>query len=171
MLNLEAVMLSLGAGDTVPSTSNLISYILLFVIIGAFFAVFRVIVAPRKGSKALEAPPLSPQISAAPAPAALIGTELIAAAVAAAHSYLKIKRIVAAAAAAHSYLKIKRALIGTELIAAAVAAAHSYLKMKETAYSSQPQAPKLLQSAWVLSERMNPSFGEDPYFREKKALR
>jgi len=149
MLNLEAVMLSLAAADTVPSTSNLISYILLFLIIGAFFAVFRVIVAPRKGSKALEAPaPPSPQISAAPAPATLISTELIAAAVAAAHSYLKIKRI-----------------------AAAAAAAHSYLKTKETIYSSQPQAPKLLQSAWVLSERMNPSFGEDPYFREKKALR
>jgi len=149
MLNLEAVMLSLAAADAVPSTSNLISYILLFLIIGAFFAVFRVIVAPRKGQKALEAPaPSPPQISAAPAPAALISTELIAAAVAAAHSYLKIKKI-----------------------AAAAAAAHSYLKMKGTAYPSQPQAPKLLQSAWVLSERMNPSFGEDPYFREKKALR
>jgi len=149
MLNLEAVMLSLVAADTLPSTSNLISYILLFLIIGAFFAVFRVIVAPRKGQKALEAPASpSPQISAAPAPAALISTELIAAAVAAAHSYLKTKKI-----------------------AAAAAATHSYLKMKGTAYPSQPQAPKLLQSAWVLSERMNPSFGEDPYFREKKALR
>jgi len=149
MLNLEAVMLSLAAADTVPSTSNLISYILLFLIIGAFFAVFRVIAAPRKGQKGLEAPaPPSPQISAAPVPATLISSELIAAAVAAAHSYLKIKKI-----------------------AAATAAAHSYLKMKGTAYSSQPQAPKLFQSAWVLSERMNPSFGEDPYFREKKVLR
>jgi hypothetical protein len=59
--------------------------------------------------------------------------------------------------------------ITTETLAAAVAAVHMHLKSKK---STPPTLQARVESyhnvnAWLISERMNPYFREDPHFREK----
>ncbi|MEM3380441.1 MAG: hypothetical protein QW397_06690 [Fervidicoccaceae archaeon] len=94
MLGLYPFMLSLADPGSGPSTSNLISYIIVFIIIGALFAVIRLACPPCREAQRAEAPPAQPpQVPIAPAapaePKALISPELLAAAVVAVHSYLE----------------------------------------------------------------------------------
>ncbi|MEM0197369.1 MAG: hypothetical protein QXK13_00345 [Fervidicoccaceae archaeon] len=139
MLGLYPFMLSLADPGSGPSTSNLISYIIVFIIIGALFAVIRLACPPCREAQRAEAPPAQPpQVPIAPAapaePKALISPELLAAAVVAVHSYLKKKEKTEAPS------QFMKNMISKTSVAV---------------------------SGWVMSERMNPHFREDPHFREK----
>ncbi|HEU98188.1 MAG TPA: hypothetical protein ENO36_04990 [Fervidicoccus fontis] len=139
MLNFYPTVLSLSAVDTVPSTSNLISYIIIFLIIGLLFVVVRIACPPCRKTEVQTVPqtqaPQPPAVQAVAVPEQQISP------------------------------------ISPQVIAVAVAAVHSFLKGK------RPASPQIVrtesaqtiskQNAWILSERMNPYFREDPYFREK----
>lgn len=135
MQNFFPFILNFAITGPEPSVSNLVSYILIFLVIAAIFLVVRIAIRPPKETGAVAT---QPQL---PAPPALPATP-----------------------------PQPSVSIPAELIAAAVAAAHAYLRRRPT--SSQPSRSSSIQagsvqSAWVLSERMNPYFREDPYFREK----
>jgi hypothetical protein len=116
------------------SASNLLGYITAFIIIVAFFAVVRILC--RCSSKPETPIALQPQVTSQPIPQTLTTTPPL-----------------------------------LELVAAAVAGAHQYLRSK--ARKTSPMSAGALSQKqffinyWVLSERLNPHFREDPFHREK----
>jgi hypothetical protein len=132
---LYPIAISLAA-DGAVSTSNLVSYIIVFLIIGAIFVVVRLAIGLRREGVAPSAPQPPVQTPAPSAPP----VQLVA-----------------------------LPSITTETLAAAVAAVHMHLKSKK---STPPTLQARVESyhnvnAWLISERMNPYFREDPHFREK----
>ncbi|NAY90012.1 MAG: hypothetical protein GU347_04805 [Desulfurococcales archaeon] len=135
MAFLYPIAISLAA-DGAVSTSNLVSYIIVFLIIGAIFVVVRLAIGLRREGVAPSAPlpPVQTPVPSAP-PVQLVALPSIT----------------------------------TETLAAAVAAVHMHLKSKK---STPPTLQARVESyhnvnAWLISERMNPYFREDPHFREK----
>jgi hypothetical protein len=137
---LYPIEISLAADGSV-STSNLVSYIIVFLIIGAIFVVVRLVVGLR-GEGVAPSAPLPPVQTPAPS-APLVQSVALPS-------------------------------ITTETLAVAVAAVHMHLKSKK---STPPTLQARAESyhaesyhnvnAWLISERMNPYFREDPHFREK----
>lgn len=115
------------------SASNLLGYVTAFVIIVAFFAVIRFLCRCPSVPEAPVTPQpqiTSPQISQVP-----VAPQLL------------------------------------EIVAAAVAGAHQYLKNKARKTVSTAGIPAFQKqffiNYWILSERLNPSYRDDPFHREK----
>jgi hypothetical protein len=116
------------------SASNLLGYITAFIIIVAFFAVVRILYRFPSKPETPIAP--QPQVTPQPIPQTLTTTPPL-----------------------------------LELVAAAVAGAHQYLRSKARKTTPMPAGAlsqkQFFINYWVLSERLNPHFREDPFHREK----